>query len=87
MERYAELTRAERLERARAVLQAEHEQRLSRARAQGEHVKELAGESFQTAKLCLFCLGPLSNGSAVCSDECGNGWFSIVPTTDGSLWE
>jgi hypothetical protein len=35
---------------------------------------------------CLFCRGRLTNGSAVCSDECDAGWWSIVPTISGELW-
>jgi hypothetical protein len=37
----------------------------------------------RTARRCLFCLRPLTNGAAVCSDECDEGWWSIVPTVDG----
>jgi hypothetical protein len=37
-------------------------------------------------RLCLFCRGPLTNGSAVCSNECDEGWWQICPTIDGELW-
>jgi hypothetical protein len=37
-------------------------------------------------RLCLYCTAPLSNGRAVCSDECDDGWWRIVPTVDGELW-
>jgi hypothetical protein len=35
---------------------------------------------------CLYCLGPLANGRAVCSDACDDGWWAIVPTLSGELW-
>jgi hypothetical protein len=35
---------------------------------------------------CLFCLCPLPNGSPVCSDECDDGYWNLVPTVDGELW-
>jgi hypothetical protein len=36
---------------------------------------------------CLFCLGPPTNGAAVCSAKCDDGWWRICPTIDGDLWE
>jgi hypothetical protein len=30
-------------------------------------------------KLCTFCLAPLKNGRAVCSDECDRGWRRLHP--------
>jgi hypothetical protein len=38
-----------------------------------------------TERRCLFCVSPLTNGSAVSSDECDDGWGRIVPTIDGEL--
>jgi hypothetical protein len=37
---------------------------------------------------CKYCLRPLdsSNNDVVCDTECGDGWWDIVPTHDGSLW-
>jgi hypothetical protein len=26
-------------------------------------------------RLCAYCRGPLANGSAVCSEECDEGWW------------
>jgi hypothetical protein len=40
-----------------------------------------------TARSCSFCYDQLTNGRAVCSDECDSGWWSVVPTIDGELWE
>jgi hypothetical protein len=36
---------------------------------------------------CLFCLGPLANGAPVCGEACDSGWWNVVPTTDGELWQ
>ena len=36
--------------------------------------------------LCLFCRGRLTNGSAVCSEACDQGWWNVVPTEDGELF-
>jgi hypothetical protein len=38
---------------------------------------------------CRACLLPLSNGGVVGDDdsECADLWWSVCPTTDGSLWE
>jgi hypothetical protein len=35
---------------------------------------------------CLYCLGPLTNGSAVCCETCDQGWWDVCPTVDGELW-
>jgi hypothetical protein len=36
---------------------------------------------------CLYCTARLTNGRAVCSDECDHGWWQICPTIDGELYE
>jgi hypothetical protein len=33
---------------------------------------------------CLFCLGPLSNGSSWCDKECKAGWQRIMPPAQGA---
>ena len=37
---------------------------------------------------CLFCLGrlPPNGNRPVCSDQCDDGWWEIVPTLDGTLY-
>ena len=35
--------------------------------------------------LCRYCLAPLENGSAFCSDECEDGAWQIMPTVDGEV--
>jgi hypothetical protein len=42
--------------------------------------------TFRTAARCLYCLGPLPNGAAVCFESSDKGWWA-VPTTDGELYE
>ena len=37
-------------------------------------------------QLCLYCRGPLTNGLAVCSEECDQNWWNLVPTLDGELF-
>jgi hypothetical protein len=54
-----------------------------RARARGRRQPTAT----PTANRCPFCLGPLANGAAVCSDECDEAYWKLVPTTDGELWE
>jgi hypothetical protein len=39
-----------------------------------------------TAGRCLYCFDQLTNGSPVCSQDCDEGWWRVVPTTDGELW-
>jgi hypothetical protein len=36
---------------------------------------------------CLGCLAPLQNGSIVCSEECDDLWWEVVPTVSGELWQ
>lgn len=36
---------------------------------------------------CLYCLATLANGRAVCCDECDEGWWTVVPTLDGELYD
>jgi hypothetical protein len=36
---------------------------------------------------CLYCFDRLTNGAPVCSEACDTGWWQIVPTTDGELWD
>jgi hypothetical protein len=39
------------------------------------------------AQRCTFCLKPLPGAAyLVCSDECDDGWWQIVPTLSGSLY-
>jgi hypothetical protein len=40
-----------------------------------------------TTRSCLFCLGPLTNGRAVCSDQCDEAFWRVVPTRDGEIYE
>jgi hypothetical protein len=35
---------------------------------------------------CRYCVAPLTNGAITCCDECSDGWFRIIPCTDGELW-
>jgi hypothetical protein len=41
----------------------------------------------QRIRHCVYCCGPFANGRAVCSDECDAGWWEIVPTLSGDLWQ
>jgi hypothetical protein len=58
-----------------------------RALARGRQQKARSNSFLPTARGCLYCCGHLTNGRAVCSDECDDGWWAIVPTVDGELWE
>jgi hypothetical protein len=35
---------------------------------------------------CLYCCGALLNGSAVCSDQCRNGWRAVMPAWRGGIY-
>jgi hypothetical protein len=40
----------------------------------------------QQRRACLCCYAPLPNGEPVCSEECDELWWRIVPTVDGELF-
>jgi hypothetical protein len=58
-----------------------------RGRAGLQREEPHAGVRWRSADRCLYCYGPLTNGRAVCSDECDDGLWAICPTTDGELFE
>jgi hypothetical protein len=66
---------------ATPVLHLDRDERRARARGNGAPVATAA------ATRCLYCYGLLTNGSAVCGEECDSGWWAIVPTRDGELYE
>jgi hypothetical protein len=39
------------------------------------------------ARRCPYCTAPLTNGAPVCDATCDEGWWDVVPTVTGELWE
>jgi hypothetical protein len=54
--------------------------------ARERHPGPAAASCTASSRLCLLRYGPLTNGSAVCSQECDNGWWNVVPTLNGELY-
>jgi hypothetical protein len=48
-----------------------------------EHKNHAAGG----ARRCPYCTTRLTNGASVCDATCDDGWWDVVPTVDGELWE
>jgi hypothetical protein len=57
------------------------EQRLKRAGS-----GKVASEPTGRFTACLFRLARSPNGSPVCSDECHESWWRLVPTISGKLY-
>jgi hypothetical protein len=41
----------------------------------------------QQSRRCPYCTARLANGAAVCSEVCDQGWWRVVPTISGELYE
>jgi hypothetical protein len=41
----------------------------------------------RSPRRCLYCRSRLANGRAVCSEECDSGWWQVVPTVDGEIYQ
>jgi hypothetical protein len=58
----------------------------SRKVCDNQKADRFIADTAQKTARCLYCLSPLPNGAPVCSDECDEGWWEIVPTVTGELY-